>query len=204
MAEKKINLSPKTLVERKILFKRAFIWISFLLMSIIVVTACKGRKIRAELVILAKAIEESRDVGNSIAQKIEGLKYSSPQENEVFIQKVDDLIGQIYTLLEPIQELKFETVEVTELKDLYASSWGSLMNALILISDVIKNRDEKLAQAFPDRLSANLNVYNQSITLFQQKYRTMLEKYGVTGEDIGPMPVKPAVTPSPFSSSPLP
>lgn len=175
-----------------------------LLLLLMMLCACKGRKIRAELITLAKAIEGSREAGNAIAQKIEELNYSSPKENEKFVQEVDDLIGQINTLLEPIQALKFETVEVIELRDLYATAWSSLRDALGLISEILTTKDEKLAHSFSDRLSGKLSAYNQSITAFQQKYKAMLEKYGVTSEDIGPTPLKPAVTPSPFSSSPSP
>lgn len=174
------------------------------LLLIMMLSACKGRKIRAELITLAKAIEGSREAGNAIAQKIEELNYSSPKENEKFVQEVNDLIGQINTLLEPIQALKFETAEVIELRDLYATAWSSLRDALGLISEILTTKDKKLAQSFSDRLSGKLSAYNQSITTFQQKYKAMLEKYGVTSEDIGPTPLKPAVTPSPFSPSPSP
>lgn len=171
---------------------------------IVILCGCKGRKIRAELITLAKAIEGSREAGNAIAQKIEELNYSSPKENEKFIQEVDDLIGQINTLLEPIQALKFESAEVIELRDLYGTAWSSLRDALGLISELLSTKDEKLAQSFSDKLSGKLGAYNQSITTFQQKYKAMMERYGVTSEDISSPPLKPAVTPSPFSPSPSP
>lgn len=201
---KRIIGGYKIVFFQTLLSRRTLATISILLICVIMFPSCKGRKIRAELVTLAKAIEGSRDASNAIAQKIEELEYSSPKENEEFIQEVDDLIGQINTLVEPIQTLQFETMEVGEVRDLYITAWGSLRDALGLINELLKNKDEKLAQSFSDKLSLKLKVYNDSIFAFQQKYKAMLEKYGVTSEDIGPLPLKPAVTPSPFSPSASP
>lgn len=180
-------------------------WLTIILVSILALsltTGCRGRKIRSELIRMAKILQETEPAANSVSDQIVHLQSYNKESGDELMENLKDIISQIDTITAPIKSAEFDTKEINDLKDLYLKSWESIRDAMELIIRAQTSQDKDFKATLGQRLAAKLTVYDQAGKQFVEDYKKLRDKYGVTDQDIG-VTAQP-VPPPPISNGPLP
>jgi len=169
-------------------------------------SGCKGRKVRAELITFTRMIEETRSAGDNVVNEFLDLdiNFQHAEKAPIIQAQLDDLIKRINTLIAPAKALKLETEDIRSLRDNYLTTWESFRDALDLVSRYLKTKDIKLGMTMQEQLKARMAAYEQSVRAFESSYKELMDKYGVTREDLGIAPPTIPITPLPFTPSPQP
>lgn len=165
---------------------------------------CKGRKVRAELITFTRTIEETHAIGDSLVMEFVNLKFERPEDAPALEAQLNDMIKRINTMLAPIKALKLQTEDIRTLRDDYLRTWESFGDALDLVARVLKTKDKKLGITMDEQLRARMASYEQSTLAFAKNFKDLVEKYGITREDMGITPPPAPIIPFPFSPSPQP